>query len=308
MTVNPILAFSARRRMRSARTAWLLTLYGLAVLIFGLLVSFGSFLKPTLSIYTMSQGQEGYAYMLAFQFFLLLLVTPAMTAGAISGERERQTLDLLLVTHTGSLGIVVGKLLESLGLMLLLVFFTLPAMCLVLITGSMTLSQVLVGLLFLGVTAFAMLSVGMLCSALLRRTVAATVAAYLAVFAIGLVTLIPLIGDLSNVVTAYDAMSSSYYGGVPAVDPAQAADLHLISFVINPALGLMSLIAAQTGLLRGTMGNYSYAIYNLYDYMDFMGMAWASMAFMAGAGLVLDVLAACFVRPRRERVRKGKTA
>ena len=65
---------------------------------------------------------------------------------------------------------MLGKLLESLGLMLLLVFATLPAMCLVLITGCMTLPQVLEGLLFLAATAFAMLSVGMLCSALLRRT------------------------------------------------------------------------------------------------------------------------------------------
>ena len=95
MTVNPILAFSARRRMRSARTALLLTLYSLAVLVFGLIVAFGDFMKPQISIYAMGNGLTGYAAMLAFQFFLLLLVTPAMTAGAISGERERQTLDLL---------------------------------------------------------------------------------------------------------------------------------------------------------------------------------------------------------------------
>lgn len=309
MTVNPILAFSARRRMRSARTAILLTAYSLAVLLFGLGVSFSDFLKPTISIYTMANGQTGYAAMLAFQFFLLLLVTPAMTAGAISGERERQTLDLLLVTHTGSLRIVLGKLLESLGLMLLLVFATLPAMCLVLITGCMTLPQVLEGLLFLAATAFAMLSVGMLCSALLRRTVAATVVTYLAVFGIGLVTLLPLIGDLRMINRAYDAAYSSYYSGPVAIPAEEAAQsTHMLSFILNPALGLASLIAAQTGLLRGFFGSYNYTLYEMYDTLDFAGMARWSMVFMAGAGAVLNLLAACFVRPRRVRARKGTKA
>ena len=305
MTVNPILAFSARRRMRSVRTAALITLYGLAVLGFGLLVSFGDFLKPTISLYTMGAGQEGYAAMMIFQFFLLLLVTPAMTAGAISGERERQTLDLLLVTHTGSLRIVLGKLLECLGIMMLLVFATLPAMCLALITGGMTLPQVLEGLLFLGVTAFAMLSVGMLCSALLRRTVAATVVAYLAVFAIGFITLAPLIGDLSLMQGRSDMLYSSNYGGPGILPAAEETDIRLTSFILNPALGLLSLIAAQTGLLRSTLSSYSYNMYQLYDYMDFAGMARLSMLFMFCAGAVLDLLAACFVRPRKARVRKG---
>ena len=300
MTVNPILAFSARRRMRSARTAWLLTLYALAVLLFGLGISFHSFLGDTLSIYTMGDAQEGYVVMMIFQFFLLILVTPAMTAGSISGERERQTLDLLLVTHTGSLRIVLGKLLESLGLMVLLVAATLPVMCLVLITGSMTLSQVLVGLLFLAVTAFAMLSVGILCSSLMRRTVAATVVSYLAVFAIGLITLLPLIQDIAQAGQAYERMySGRVYTAPSAVIGGEAGKLRLTSFVFNPFLGLVSLLISQTGLLRGTLGSYSYIFYELFDYLDFTGMAWGCMSFMAVAGLILNLLAACFVRPRR---------
>ena len=311
MTINPILAFSARRRMRSARTAVLLTLYGLAVLLFGLGVSFFTFCKPTVSIYSMSRGLEGYLLMMVFQFVLLLLVTPAMTAGSIAGERERQTLELLLVTNTGSLRIVLGKLLECLGLMLLLIFATLPAMCLTLVTGGITLPQVLTGLLFLGVTAFAALSVGMLCSALFRRMVAATVVSYLAVFAIGVLTLIPLIGDMArmakemnNAVNAVAVYSSTY---VPAAaERAQGGGLLLSSFILNPALGLLSLLAGQTGLLRETLANAFYVMYQVYDLLDFSRMGWYSMAFMATAGVAFNLLAACFVRPRRVRLRGGR--
>ena len=306
MKINPILAFSARRRMRAPRTALLLSLYGLAVLGFGLATGYASFLGKTLSLYDMAQGRGGYASMMIFQFVMLLLVTPALTAGCISGERERQTLELLLVTNTGSLRIVLGKLAESLGLMLLLIAATLPAMCLVLLSGGITLLQVLVGLLFLGVTAFALLSVGILCSALLRRTVAATVVAYLTVFAIGLVTLIPLIGDAQRMQQLYDAApyySSAYVPGAAA--PEAGRPVLLLGFILNPALGLLSLLAWQTGEMSSLLsGYYGYSFYGAFNQIDFRAMAWYSMAFMAAAGLALDLLAARFVRPRRGGARQ----
>lgn len=305
--INPILAFSGRRRMRSMRTALLLTLYGAAVLLFGLGVSFAQLCGKTVSIYGMRSGLEGYACMLAFQFVLILLVTPALTAGSISGERERQTLELLLVTNTGSFRIVTGKLMESLGLMALLIVATLPAMCLPLLLGCVTLGQVLEGLLFLGVTAFAALSVGMLASTLFRRTVASTVVAYLAVFGIGILTLLPIVRDVARMSAAYDMMFSSTVVIGSADGPTQvyaANGVMLWSFVFNPALGLCALIADQTGMLRGTVSNISYTLYSMYDYIDFAALKWYSMGFMLLAGMALNLLSVCFVRPRNKRARK----
>ena len=118
--INPILASSARRRMRSIRTPILITLYGAMIFAAGLGMAFGAFASSTLSIFAMREGVTAYAAMLVIQFAMILLITPAMTAGSIAGERERQTLDMLLVTNTGSLRIVAGKLLESLGYVALL--------------------------------------------------------------------------------------------------------------------------------------------------------------------------------------------
>ena len=141
--INPILASSARRRMRSIRTPILITLYGAMIFAVGLGAAFGAFASSTLSIFAMREGVTAYAAMLAIQFAMILLITPAMTAGSIAGERERQTLDMLLVTNTGSLRIVAGKLLESLGYVALLLVAALPTMCLTLITGGVTLADVL---------------------------------------------------------------------------------------------------------------------------------------------------------------------
>ena len=51
----------------------------------------------------------------ALELGLICLLAPALTADLISGERERSTLDLLLVTPLSRLQIVVGKLVAALG-------------------------------------------------------------------------------------------------------------------------------------------------------------------------------------------------
>ena len=297
--INPILASSARRRMRSIRTPILITLYGAMILASGLGMAFGAFTSSTLSIFAMREGVTAYAAMLAIQFAMILLITPAMTAGSIAGERERQTLDMLLVTNTGSLRIVAGKLLESLGYVALLLVAALPTMCLTLITGGVTLADVLTGALFLLVTAFAALSVGVFASAVFRRTVTATVMAYLLVFLIGVVTLLPMVLGVSYIGSHYDDMYAS-----TMASSAAASGLSVNAFIYSPAMGLMALIADQTSLLKNTLMDYSYTMYCIYDYLDFSAIKWKNMAFMAGAGLLLDLLAACFVRPREARLRR----
>lgn len=304
--INPILASSARRRMRSIRTPILITLYGAMIFAAGLGMAFGAFASSTLSIFAMREGVTAYAAMLVIQFAMILLITPAMTAGSIAGERERQTLDMLLVTNTGSLRIVAGKLLESLGYVALLLVAALPTMCLTLITGGVTLADVLTGALFLLVTAFAALSVGVFASAVFRRTVTATVMAYLLVFPIGVVTLLPMVLGVSYIGSHYDMYASTMASSVAVIGgtDAAASGLSVNAFIYSPAMGLMALIADQTGLLKSTLMNYSYTMYRIYDYLDFSAIKWENMAFMAGAGLLLDLLAACFVRPREARLRR----
>ena len=303
--INPILASSARRRMRSIRTPILITLYGAMILASGLGMAFGAFTSSTLSIFAMREGVTAYAAMLAIQFAMILLITPAMTAGSIAGERERQTLDMLLVTNTGSLRIVAGKLLESLGYVALLLVAALPTMCLTLITGGVTLADVLTGALFLLVTAFAALSVGVFASAVFRRTVTATVMAYLLVFLIGVVTLLPMVLGVSYIGSHYDDMyASTMASSVAVIGGADGIGIGVNGFIYSPAMGLMALIADQTGLLKSTLMDYSYTMYCIYDYLDFSAIKWENMAFMAGAGLLLDLLAACFVRPREARLRR----
>ena len=131
--------------------------------------------------------------------------------------------------------------------------------------------------------------------------------AYLLVFLIGVVTLLPMVLGVSYIGSHYDDMYASTMASSVAViggADAAASGLSVNAFIYSPAMGLMALIADQTGLLKSTLMDYSYTMYRIYDYLDFSAIKWENMVFMAGAGLLLDLLAACFVRPREARMRR----
>ena len=296
---NPILAFSARRRMRSVRTPLLITIYAFVLSLIGYFTIYACFLRPAFTLRNMQQTLYGYMAILTLQFVLLVLVAPAMTAGSVSGERERQTLDLLLVTNMGAGRLVLGKLLESFGFLALLALSSMPVLSLAIVTGAAGLGQVLAGVAFLLLTALLALCIGMFCSTLFKRTITATVVSYLAVFGVGVLTLLPLIHDAKQISAMYDAMS--YPGAV-----ATQIDYIPVAFVLNPALGLMALLQTQTGNIGNTMFQFSYTMGNTVSYMRYDLMYQYNMAVMAAASAVLTALSALKMRMYRGGGMKGK--
>ena len=80
--LNPILSFSATRRMRSFKTlliaaVWLLVMMGVALLIMGQLFRSGA------SINGLRTGVTCYQILIIVQFILIILVAPAMTSCAV---------------------------------------------------------------------------------------------------------------------------------------------------------------------------------------------------------------------------------
>ena len=147
-------------------------------------------------------------------------------------------------------------------------------------------------------TALAALSVGLVCSSLFQRTVTATVVSYLAVFALGIVTLIPLWYDVRRIGDLYDAMNI-------VGQPLHMIEYTPISFTINPGLGLFSLLAAHTQLFSSTLWQFSYSLANTYTYLPFDHFLYCNMAFLAAASALLIALAAVNLRARKPRVPKG---
>lgn len=300
--MNPLLSSSARRRMRGVRTPVIIALYDLLIAVFALLILEDVGAKE-LPMRQMRSGIECYIIMLGVQFLLTILIAPAMTAGSISGERERQTLDLLLVTNTGAFRIVWGKFLESFAFAALLIFSTLPMLCIVLIPGGVTLLQILTSMLFMLVTAFGALSIGTLCSAIFRRTVASTVAAYLIVFAIGVGTLLVAGVQLNGVAAKYDYDTTRF----SSMTAQQLMALVPKALFLNPGMGYLWLVADQTLLLRSTfsmLGN-GYWLYYILEALRFDVLVWINMGVVAALATVFVSTSALTLRSgRRVRVRR----
>lgn len=302
--LNPILASSATRRMRSPRATALICGYSLGLLLLSALLM-KDFFAPRVSLSQMGQGVNCFLLLTAAQAALLLLVAPAMTAGAVAGERERQTLELLLITNTGALRIAAGKLMESCAFLLLLVFSSLPAMCLPMVLGGVGLLQVLEAALFLMGCAVAAASVGLLASCLARTTVGAAVLGYVLLLFLGAAALLPIAAGYPLRVTniLYDAVKYA------RLTPGGALKRLSPLLFFSPATGLYCLLESQTRLLHAALYHgwgRLYATYLLLKKIGLESAAYLSLgAMLLGAG-ALTGLSALLLRPRAPRRKRKK--
>ena len=123
-------------------------------------------------------GKLFFAAISALELGLICLLAPALTADLISGERERRTYELLLVTPLSAVQIAIGKLVPALGSLLLLVVLALPLQAIAVLLGGVGPEELLVGFAILVLTAVTSGCVGLYWSARLRATRAAVACAY----------------------------------------------------------------------------------------------------------------------------------
>lgn len=224
-----ILRKELRSRMRGWRSPAIVMLY-LAIVA---LVSY-AVLENGLNTQSFSANQASslglnlFNTLAIFQGFLIMFITPAATAGAICGERQRQTLDLLLVTKLSSLGIASGKLLAAIAFDLLLILCAMPIFSLVFLFGGIGLDTVLELILLYVLSIICFGSIGLAVSALAKRSGAATALTYLFV-------LILVAGLAFLTIYLYEA------GYVSNISESSAP----VSAYLDPGLGLAALLYHQ---------------------------------------------------------------
>lgn len=119
-----------------------------------------------------------YVMLVAVEYILLAFIVPAVTAGAIAGERERQTLDILLTTPMGCWQIIWGKLVSSIGTILLYIVSSLPIFSVVFLIGGVDLPDVVFTVFYAFVFSVLIGSFGIFFSTLFKRSILATVTSY----------------------------------------------------------------------------------------------------------------------------------
>ena len=249
-SVSTILVKELRSRFRGRRAFVVLTVY-LAVLA---LIAYGvySVIAPSARTQAVFGGGGpnasatiGMAIFIALSLFQLLLVcfiAPAFTAGAISLEREKQTLDLLVTTPMRPGGIVVGKLLAALAFVGLMIVAALPICALVLMYGGASIDDLVRQQVVLLVTALGLGAIGLFWSALVKRTQAATVLTYVTLLALTVGTV--LIFIFWSVASSRDSQNQL---GTPRLAPEQL-------LWVNPAVAMIDVVA-NTEIGYGTFGS-----------------------------------------------------
>lgn len=243
-SVSTIMVKELRSRMRGRRAFVVLTVYLglLAAIAYGVYLmvaplardaAAGGFGNAEFQAANVSSliGMAIFSVLSILQIVLVSVIAPAFTAGQISLEREKQTLDLLVTTPLRPGAIVIGKLATALAFVVLMILAAIPITAIVLMYGGAQVMDIVRQQAVLLATAIGFGSVGIFVSALMKRTQSATVVTYCAVIGAILGSAM-LFGFWQSLARFDDPLGVQPNGGAP----------EQIRFV-NPMVAMLDVVA-----------------------------------------------------------------
>ncbi len=277
LSLNPVLVKELRGRMRGARAYIILTI---TLVLMGL-VGYGLYRIARYVVQSYGGQQSamiGQAVFIGLVFFtlgIICFITPALTAGAISGEHERKTFDMLAATPLRPASVLFGKLVASLSYVTMLIVAAVPLVSLSYVFGGVATIDMLQALLLLFGFTLTFGVLGLFFSVLVRRTGLAAVLSYivLAAFIFGTLFVYGVYGVIRQAqppswllaLNPFSAMAS-------ALVSVSSANAFSMSGLLQPFLWLLGgggidvsgVMSAYTPLWRYTVGIYAWLTVALY--------------------------------------------
>ncbi|SEG25441.1 ABC-2 family transporter protein [Eubacterium ruminantium] len=136
------------------------------------------------------------------QLIIVSFVIPVMTGASISGEKERQTFDIMLTTATKPVFIVWGKLFSVVVRVIMFVIASIPLMAVSFVSGSISWSMLFLFIGMMVVYSFFIASLGIYASAICRRSMTAIIFSFVLIFVITFGTVLVALLE----VVAFDRM------------------------------------------------------------------------------------------------------
>ena len=116
MRLNPIVKKDIKVQSRSMKMSWGVFSYELIlalVFFLSMLIIRNRNMYSTDNIYSAMVWL--YPVLAVTQFVILGIVTPVRTASSISGEKERQTFDIMMTTSMSPFSVIIGKVMTRTG-------------------------------------------------------------------------------------------------------------------------------------------------------------------------------------------------
>ncbi len=212
---------SSRPRTYILRTVFAVLFYGLTLWLY-LRHAGEAWSRGDLNL--LGSGAELFRGVVQLQFGTVYLFLPALMAGVVTSEKERDTLGLLLITRLSPGKIVLEKFLGRVVPMSLYLLMGLPLWGVAYSLGGITVAELLVVALYLTIAVLQVGSVGVLASVWCRTTAQALLAGYLGAFPSGLLVMTfadPLSDALRNLAPVDAWIAGAFWfvvlGALPAL-------------------------------------------------------------------------------------------
>lgn len=299
MKINPVYGKEVKLRVRSLKFAMTILFFNLglvAIALLGFEMIFNINMNYRIDY---SAAIMVYFVIICIEAAMVAFLVPVFTAGSIAGEREKQTLEILLTTVLKPGQIVMGKLMSSISMVVLLVFSSLPVVSIIFTIGGINMADLLQFVVFIIVMSLFIGSMGVCASAMVKKAIPATVISFVMVGVVcGVTAIAVFISNECANIYYYTVQNSS--GNVPDVT------LAIYPLLINPAFTIFHMVSGQ--FMGENMLSYMASALNgellpfVQDYWFLCSIA-AQLVFTA---LFLK-LAALFLDPlrRKEKARKS---
>ncbi len=196
MRINPIVKKDLQVSSRSMRLAWGLFGYE-AILAIAFLLAMLVIQEDSRSLYSSGNIYNSMVYLFPViaiaQICIIALITPIITASSISGEKERQTFDVMLTTAMSPLAIVFGKVTSAVIRIMFYVLGSWPIMALSFGVGGLGWSTLLSYLGTVLLLAVFSGSIGIFCSSICRKSITAVILSFVCYFVVYGMTFLPLL-------------------------------------------------------------------------------------------------------------------
>lgn len=246
MMQNPVYSREMKVGSRSFRLPFIIMLFNGILSMVTLLNMYSAVAQvESTAVIQYSSFMDMYGFVTTIEFILLMFIVPAVTAASISGERERQTLELMLTTQMTASQVVIGKLLSALSTLLLLIVSSFPAVAMVFVYGGITWGDIISMLLCYITVAFFAGSLGLCFSALFKRSTVSTVATYGVLVAVVAGTYFINKFSLSLSSMSMNNSAAVYGFGENMVKPSSGNVIYLL--LLNPAATFYAIISGQMG-------------------------------------------------------------
>jgi ABC-type transport system involved in multi-copper enzyme maturation permease subunit len=179
---NPVMQRELLTNLRAPRAFALMLLYQIA-LASVVLIAYPRDVKIDLSRESAS-AQRLVDFFFVGQFAIASLMAPSFTAGAITGEKERKTYEMLLASPLRPWVIVSGKLIAALTHLVVLILGSLPIIMLCLPLGGVSIYELLAAYMGLVFAIFLFGSISLFCSSYFKRTSSSLVVSYVLILPI----------------------------------------------------------------------------------------------------------------------------